>query len=75
LLAKDVSRLQRVEDEGDRQIDEHELRPRRRCVATTATPAISTATSAKRRLTYALPLSSRARRHCREFVKAGVCVV
>jgi hypothetical protein len=61
LLAKDVSCLERVENESDRQIDEHELRPRRRCVATTSAPAISTVTSAKRRLTYALPLSSRRR--------------
>jgi len=38
LLAKDVSCLERVENESDRQIDEHELRPRRRCVATTSTP-------------------------------------
>jgi hypothetical protein len=52
LLEKDVSCLERVETESDRKIDEHVLRPRRRCVAATSTPAISTVTSAKRRLTY-----------------------
>jgi len=56
LLAKDVSCLERVENESDRQLDEHELRPGRRCVSSTSTPAISTVTSAKRRLTHALPL-------------------
>jgi hypothetical protein len=55
LLAKDVSCLERVENGSDRQIDEQGARAASPLRDERLHAAISTVTSAKRRLTYALP--------------------
>jgi hypothetical protein len=49
--AAGLSCLERVEHKSDRQIDEQELRPCRRCVTSASAPAISMVASAERRLT------------------------